>query len=106
MAQQSVSFEISAADSLLVGKIARRVRARSAGFGFKLDVIEVRMDLTAVHANGCPMDFAKLLAASPDTLAQDVFGICRNIDRKTGRLTGQFLPRCALPETAAEQAAA
>jgi hypothetical protein len=57
------------------------------------------MDLMATHANGCPLDFAKLAGFDDFNLVHDVSGIQRHIDRDTGTLGGCFLPRCALPET-------
>jgi hypothetical protein len=53
------------------------------------------MDLTACHANGCPMDFETLLSAPDADFVHDVGGIHRYIDRTTGRLGDCFVPRCA-----------
>jgi hypothetical protein len=53
------------------------------------------MDVLATHANGCPLDLAALANASDLDLAHDMGGIIRHIDRKTGQLTGCFLPRYA-----------
>ncbi len=60
-----------------------------------LDRLTLDMDLTACHANGCPMDWAKLESADAFNFSHDVFGIMRHIDRDTGELTDFFLPRCA-----------
>lgn len=101
MAKARVSFQISHTDSLLVGKVARRAARASAKVGFRLDVIEIRMDLAACHANGNPVDFAKLLAADDATFGHDVFGISRHMDRDTGQLRDFFSPRCSLPQAVA-----
>ncbi len=51
------------------------------------------MDITAVHANGCPLRLRDLLLADDFNFAHDVFGIRRHLDRTTGQLGGHFLPR-------------
>lgn len=53
------------------------------------------MDLAATHANGCPMDFEKLLAVEDFTFMHDIDGITRHMNRKTGKLGDHFRPRCA-----------
>jgi hypothetical protein len=62
------------------------------------DRLSLAMDLTATHANGCPMDFAKLLAADDFNFKHDIVGIVNHIDRRTGELTDHFFPRCAQPQ--------
>lgn len=57
--------------------------------------LEVTMDLTACHLNGCPLDLEGLLSAENDDLIHDVSGIMRHINRKTGRLEDCFVPRYA-----------
>lgn len=54
---------------------------------------ELVMDLTAVHANGCPLRLDELLEAPDGDFMHDVTGIRRHIDRDTGKLTDCFLPR-------------
>lgn len=49
--------------------------------------LELRMDLTACHLNGTPLRLQELVEASDFTLAHDVQGINRFIDRTTGKLT-------------------
>lgn len=60
--------------------------------------LEVAMDVTACHVNGCALDLDGLLAAKPSDFVHDVAGIMRHMDRKTGNLTGGFLPRYAAPQ--------
>lgn len=98
--RREVSFDASAADYKLVDKIVARVAKLLKERGEKLDRQSTRMDLIATHANGCPMDFAKLLAADDFNLCHDVFGIARHLDRKTGELTNFFRPRCAAKDRA------
>lgn len=84
-----VSFKISKDDAALVRKIGKRARA----LGFKRRLSDIEMDLTACHANGTPMDFARLLEADDFNLMHDVTGIPRHLDFETGKLLHHFLPR-------------
>lgn len=93
-----VSFDASAADRELIRDIVQRAVKVAKKHGSKVDPEDLEMDLRATHANGCPMDFQKLLGADDFNFIHDVFGIRRHIDRSTGELTDYFLPRCALPE--------
>lgn len=62
------------------------------------DRMSISMDLCAVHANGCPMDFDRFLAADDFNFTHDYCGIARHIDRSTGKLGDMFLPRFARPQ--------
>lgn len=55
----------------------------------------IAMDLAAVNANGCPLDFQKLLDFPDFDFAHDLYGIRKHLDRVTGGLVGCFVPRCA-----------
>ncbi len=98
-----VKFDISGEDRVLVRLISHRVVDALISQGitkvsWREFNLETRMDLTAVHANGCPMDFDRLLNTDKTTLLHDVGGIARHIDRDTGKLTGNFRPRTARKE--------
>lgn len=56
---------------------------------------DLTMDLDATHSNCCSLDFEKLLGFSEFDFYHDMFGIIRNLDRKTGKLRNCFLPRCS-----------
>lgn len=56
------------------------------------------MDLTACHANGCPVDLARLLDADDVTFGHDITGIQRHIDRRTGKLRRAFGPRTMMTD--------
>ncbi|GLK77997.1 hypothetical protein GCM10008171_32510 [Methylopila jiangsuensis] len=94
-AAHEVSFAVSAADRALVDKIVSR--ALADGLIRKRERLSTEMDLCATAANGCPMDFAKLLAADDFNFAHDLYGIEDHLDRATGRLLNHFRPRCAAP---------
>jgi len=53
------------------------------------------MDISAAHANGCPLKLSELLVAPAYDFNHDIAGIVRHIDRTTGRLEDFFLPRYA-----------
>jgi uncharacterized protein DUF6874 len=57
--------------------------------------MELKMDLQAVHCNGCPLALMGLLVAKDFDFAHDIFGIIRHLDRSTGKLGDCFLPRYA-----------
>lgn len=88
-----VSFEISEADRALVERLVDRGVRFCRESKIKYPRQDMAMDLTACHANGCPMDFAKLLAADDFNFAHDLFGIRRHLNRETGELEHCFLPR-------------
>ncbi|RJF81096.1 hypothetical protein D3877_12795 [Azospirillum cavernae] len=92
-----ISFDVSARDAGLIVKIVNRAAAacRLAGAP-KLDRHDVAMSLTACHANGCPLDLEKLLAADDFNLLHDVTGIHRHISTEDAQLGGCFLPRACL----------
>lgn len=88
----TVSFDITEADARNRDLAIMRVRDRNPN----LDTVATAMDLTACHANGCPLDFLKLAAADEFNLSHDVYGIVNHLERDTGQLRGEFQPRCAL----------
>lgn len=90
-----VSFEVTAEESKIITKIAQRAVKDGKAAGVEVDFATMEMDLTACHANGCPLDLQKLLDAPYGTFGHDVYGIRKFIDRDTGTLTQCFLPRCS-----------
>lgn len=90
-----VKFDATKAEMKLIQKIARRAVRLAKRAGGSYDLTDAQMDITATHANGTPLDLAKLAAFDDFNFAHDVFGIRGHIDRTTGKLTRCFLPRCA-----------
>ena len=87
-----VSCKASAADDkLILAIVDRALRDYPAYFG-RLDL---NMDLTACHANGCELDLEKLLAFDRFNFAHDIHGIVDKLDRSTGQLRDCFSPRCS-----------
>lgn len=91
----TVSFDVSTDDAALIDRIVDRAEQIVEAQGETLDRLSCEMDLTAAHANGCPLDLARLATADNFNLAHDVFGIARHIDRRTGKLGDFFRPRFA-----------
>jgi hypothetical protein len=98
-----ISFDVSRADQRIIAEIAERAEKLGSTHRPPEDrckVMDYMMDITAVHANGCPLDLIRLLAADDFNFAHDVFGIERHLDRidtspTGGQLLGEFLPRFA-----------
>ena len=88
-----ISFETSVPDAALIRRIVKRA-AETLGLaqdvGFR---VALTMDITATHANGCPLDLARLLGADDLNFARDLSGISGHLNRETGRLDNSFRPR-------------
>lgn len=89
------SFETTADEARLIHLIAKRGVELAAAFGVRWKLLDVNMDITATHANGCALRLADLLAADEANFSHDVGGIIEHLDRTTGKLGGCFLPRFA-----------
>jgi hypothetical protein len=98
-----ISFDVNRADQRIITEIAKRAERMAAAHQHQSDrrkVMDYVMDITACHANGCPLDLIRLLAADDFNFAHDVFGIEWHLDRidtspTGGQLLGEFLPRFA-----------
>ena len=95
-----VSFDVTRKEMALIRKIVDRAMIIVRKLKGKYKRLDCEMDLTATHANGCPLDLEKLLAADDFNFSHDVFGIRQHINRETGKLERCFLPRCAKPKEA------
>ena len=78
----------------LLKACVRRAVRKAKEYGVRRDKLDFEMDLIVVKAAG-DLDLRRLLAAPDLDFVHDVFGICRHLNRKTGRLVGHFSPRCA-----------
>jgi hypothetical protein len=79
--------EINAADKI----VDRYLRLSGES---RMNKLIYSMDLYAAHF-ATPLKLEELAEATDFDLAHDMGGIIRHIDRKTGQLTGCFLPRYA-----------
>lgn len=83
-------------DSETIHKIVERLRDVE-GIPEDFDYFSVEMDISATHANGCPLKLDELLEADNFNFMHDIVGIRNHINRKTGKLKGYFHPRFAKP---------
>jgi hypothetical protein len=90
-----VKFTRDHTTSALITRCAKRAVALYDRRGVPGDRIKIEMDLSATNANGCPMDFNKLLSFDDGNFLHDITGIRNNISRTSGRMTGHFVPRSA-----------
>ena len=93
-----ICFKVSSPEAKAIQKIAVRASALAKAYGLNYTVLEADMDITACHANGCPLDISALLAADLANFSHDVMGIRRHINRKTGKLENCFVPRYAFQQ--------
>lgn len=95
-----ISFDISDRDEEVIHEIVKRAVPLYEGYGIKTTALDVRMDIIATHANGCPLALDKLLAANDFNFLHDIVGIYRHLDRNTGKLENFFSPRFSKREAA------
>jgi len=74
-----------------ISAILKRMRAELSGV--TIGGLDLVMDLTVCHNKG-HVDLPTLLATDTGTLAHDLSGIVRHLDRGTGEMTDCFVPRC------------
>jgi len=87
----TVRFDCTKQESQLIAIIVKRfLKLAKLPASRSLDL---NMDVTACHVNGCKLDLERLAAADDFNLAHDVAGINRHIDRSNGKLMNCFLPR-------------
>ena len=90
-----INFDLSPKDRRLVNQIARRAVNMAQEAKIAYDYKDAQMDLAAVHLSDCKLDLEKFLSAPDSDFGHDAFGIRKFIDRKTGKLTEAFVPRCS-----------
>lgn len=90
-----INWNIPKADHDLIVAIAKRAFVEFPDYPDTQAAL--MMDLTAAHANGCPLNLHGLLDFASFDFAHDIYGIRRHINRKTGELENSFCPRCAAP---------
>ena len=84
-----MNFDVTDTETRVIGDIAKRACQCFP----ELDHLTAMMDLTVVHANGCPLKLNELLDAPEFDFRHDIAGIYNHLDRKTGHLKDCFLPR-------------
>lgn len=87
---EGMNWNATKEDCDLMMEIAKR----AVGLWPEADALNVVMDITATHLNGCPLDLQELLDADEVIFQHDITGIAHFLDREDGRLL-DFVPRCA-----------
>lgn len=90
-------MQVSGTEFALIVEIAKRAVDLANNLAVPYHRLDAQMDVTACHANGCPLDLKGLLEADDTNFVHDVFGIRRHLDRETGKLLDCFVPRYAIP---------
>ena len=90
-----VNFKVSRVEHEQINEIVDRAMWLVTRKRLPVERRDILMDLTAVHANGCPLRLDELAGADEFDFIHDVFGIRRHLDRSTGKLGGCFVPRFA-----------
>ena len=93
--RKEVSFTVTREEARLIDQIARRGVVLLNRAGVPATFMDLSMDVTACHANGCPLRLAGLAEADDFNLVHDLSGIRNTLDRETGKLRGLFRPRFA-----------
>lgn len=92
-----ISFEVPGRYHEIIRKIA--LRADQEIFSLypeiRQSIMATEMDLSACYAQGCELDFERLLSAPLGDFQHDILGIRRHLNRETGYLEDFFLPRYA-----------
>ena len=88
------NFSVPKMDASVISEIAKRAHQNFGSLTGRKP-IDFVMDITAVHANGCPLRLQALLDADEFNFTHDVLGIYRHLDRDTGQLGDCFTPKYA-----------
>lgn len=85
--------EFTPEERIAVEAILDRAKTLSKRWGWSgFDRQSLEMDLSVVHARH-PLDLARLAQAADFSFTHDVRGIVENLDRRTGILLRNWLPR-------------
>lgn len=88
-------FTATDKETEMIATIAIRAADIYFKHGYKVNVIDIAMDLEACHCNGCPLRLADMEQADDFNLMHDITGINAHLNHDTGKLEGCFLPRFA-----------
>jgi len=89
----NVDFTVSKEDHALINKILKRAEK----LGLTTNRLSSAMDLTATHAN-IPLRLEAFLNADDFNFRHDFCGIRNCIDRATGKMRKNFVPRFAVDQ--------
>lgn len=93
----TINWHVERSEMLKIVELARKAVSMADTLGVQYSQRDAVMDLTACHANGCPLLLDDMLADNADqsSVYHDLFGIRKHIDRETGKLGDCFVPRYA-----------
>jgi hypothetical protein len=95
-----VRFDCSTTEREIILQIAQRAIGMGLVKPSDDDALRsAQMDIAAVHCNGTPLRLNAFCWADNFNFVHDFRGIERHLNRATGRLENQFLPRFARPAT-------
>jgi hypothetical protein len=94
MGDNNLNFKCSKEEHKQIITIAKRAIKLSEKNDITYSMTDCIMDITATHCNGTKINLKKLIEFNDSNFGHDVYGIRRYIDRNTGKLTNNFLPRC------------
>lgn len=109
----TVNFDTTPTEASQIAAIADRYLSLIGHDGQQHMRLDIQMDLTACHLNGCPLRLQDMMEGTDFGLAHDVQGIQDHLDRTTGRLRGldsdpdtpAFSPRFSAQPTAEKKEA-
>jgi len=90
-----INWKITRQENRWISQIAERASRMASAQGGQYTYLEALMDVTAVHANCCPLRLEELYHAADFNFSHDIGGIIRHLNRETGQLEGYFVPRYA-----------
>lgn len=88
----TISFFAMPSETTLINRIARRWSAMNFE-PVPRSISQIEMDILTVHANGNALRLEELLDADTPNFVYDMVGIVGNLNRKTGKLECNFVPR-------------
>jgi hypothetical protein len=93
-----INFKVTRDEAKTIRNIVQRATAVAVEACIDYKALDIDMDITACHANGCRLKLEELAKADNFNFSHDIFGIRRHLNRETGQLEDCFLPRFAEPE--------
>ncbi len=90
-----LQWDMDPAEMNTVYRIASRAVEMGVAHHVAVDYTQVMIDTVCCHKNGCPLKLLQLLMSDPADFANDVFGITKHLDRRSGKLCNDFWPRFA-----------
>lgn len=87
-----INFQTTNEDFALINSIVDRAAEGNP----ELQRMDLMMDITACHLNGTPLDLEALMEFNDFNFWHDLSGITSHLNRTTGKLEYEFLPRCSL----------